>query len=150
MVIHSNRTVLPGGIREAFVTVENGIITAIDQTLPERAMPVLVEAGDDILMPGVVDPHVHINEPGRTAWEGFETAGKAAIAGGVTMLVDMPLNASPVTTTVAAFEAKLAAVDNQLQTNIGFWGGLIPGNTHEIEGLIKKGVLSSILLARSP
>ncbi len=92
-------------------------------------------------MPGVIDPHVHINEPGRTDWERFDTATKAALAGGITTLVDMPLNSSPVTTTVKAFEEKLLAAKNQLHTNCGFWGGIIPGNENEIEPLIEKAVL---------
>ena len=92
-------------------------------------------------MPGVIDAHVHINEPGRTDWEGFETATAAAAAGGVTTIVDMPLNASPVTTTVKAFEEKLAAAEDKLQVNCGFYGGLIPGNIADIEPLIKAKVL---------
>jgi allantoinase len=92
-------------------------------------------------MAGLIDPHVHINEPGRTDWEGFKTATKAAIAGGLTTLVDMPLNSSPVTTTVKAFEAKLLAANKNLHTNVGFWGGIVPGNEGEIEELIEKGVL---------
>lgn len=92
-------------------------------------------------MAGVVDPHVHINEPGRTEWEGFDTATKAAIAGGVTTLVDMPLNSSPVTTSAKAFEEKLKAAQRKLHTNVGFWGGVVPGNEKEIELLIDKGVL---------
>ena len=92
-------------------------------------------------MPGVIDPHVHINEPGRTDWEGFDTATKAALTGGITMLVDMPLNSSPVTTTAMAFDEKINAARDQLHTNCGFWGGIIPGNENEIERLIEKGVL---------
>src|ERR1041385_1628205 len=92
-------------------------------------------------MPGVIDPHVHINEPGRTEWEGFDTGTKAAIAGGITSLVEMPLNASPVTTTVKAFEEKINAAKQHLHTNCGFWGGVIPGNTNDMEPLIGKGVL---------
>ena len=96
---------------------------------------------DKILMAGLIDPHVHINEPGRTDWEGFDTATKAAIAGGITTLVDMPLNSSPVTTSVIAFKQKLLATQQQLHTNCGFWGGLVPGNDIEIEKLIQQGVL---------
>ena len=92
-------------------------------------------------MPGIVDPHVHINEPGRTEWEGFNTATKAALAGGITSLVEMPLNASPVTTTVGSFEKKIASTDSNLDCNCGFWGGIVPGNENEIEPLIQKGVL---------
>ena len=92
-------------------------------------------------MAGVVDPHVHINEPGRTEWEGFDTATKAATAGGITTLVDMPLNSSPVTTTAKAFDEKVKATNGQLHANCGFWGGVVPGNEKEIEPLIEKGVL---------
>ncbi len=141
VVIHSNRTVLADGIREAYVVIENGLIKDVCQRMPEGAGYRLVEVNDQLLMPGLIDPHVHINEPGRTDWEGFNTATKAAIAGGITTVVDMPLNSSPVTTSVKAFEEKLAATCNQLHTNVGFWGGIIPGNENEIEGLIAKGVL---------
>src|SRR6185295_3404393 len=96
---------------------------------------------DKVLMAGIIDPHVHINEPGRTDWEGFDTATKAAIAGGITTLADMPLNSSPVTTTANAFDKKINATKNQLHTNCGFWGGIIPGNENDIEPLIEKGVL---------
>ena len=140
-MIHSNRTVLPGGIQEAFVLVENGLIKEVYQHMPEGNGYSYIEVNDQLLMPGVIDPHVHINEPGRTDWEGFNTATRAAIAGGITTLVDMPLNSSPVTTTVKVFEEKLAATHHQLHSNVGFWGGVIPGNENEIEGLIKKGVL---------
>ena len=140
-MIHSKRAVLPGGIQEAFVTIANGQITGISKTMPAGSGYQLVEVGNRLLMPGVIDPHVHINEPGRTGWEGFDTATKAAIAGGVTTIIDMPLNASPVTTTVKAFDKKLIATNGKLHTNTGFWGGVVPGNQDEIEGLIKKGVL---------
>lgn len=97
--------------------------------------------GDNIIMPGVIDVHVHINEPGRTEWEGFETATQAAAAGGSTTIIDMPLNASPVTTTVEAFNKKLAAAENKLNVNVGFYAGLIPGNTKHLEALIQRGVV---------
>src|SRR5438552_13720131 len=135
--IHSNRVVTPTGIIEATVTIKNGLIEEIVQGKIDNA----IDIGEKVLMPGVIDPHVHINEPGRTEWEGFDTATRAAIAGGITSLVDMPLNASPVTTTVAALEAKLRATRDQLHTNCGFWGGIIPGNQNELEGLVEKGVL---------
>jgi len=92
-------------------------------------------------MAGIVDPHVHINEPGRTDWEGFDTATKAATAGGITTLVDMPLNSLPVTTTAKAFDEKVKAASGKLHANCGFWGGVVPGNEREIEPLIEKGVL---------
>jgi allantoinase len=92
-------------------------------------------------MPGIIDAHAHINEPGRTEWEGFNTATRAAAAGGITTVVDMPLNASPVTTTLKAFNIKLDAAKNKLQVNVGFYGGLIPGNADHLEDLINAGVL---------
>ncbi len=141
MAIHSNRTITPQGVTACYVLLSEGIITDVTDTLPKDFEGELFDVKDSVLMPGVIDPHVHINEPGRTNWEGFNTATKAAIAGGITTLVDMPLNTSPVTTTVKAFEAKLTATKNQLHTNCGFWGGIIPGNENEIEGLIKAGVL---------
>lgn len=141
IAIHSKRVILPQGMKEAIVLVEDGLIKDIVTILPPNHGYKLIDAGNKVLMPGVIDPHIHINEPGRTDWEGFDTATKAAIAGGLTTLVDMPLNSAPVTTTVAAFEEKLAATTGKLHTNVGFWGGIIPGNTDEIEGLIAKGIL---------
>lgn len=138
---HSKRVVLPGGIREAVVLVDDGLIKDIVVAVPLSEHIEVIELGNKILMPGVTDPHVHINEPGRTEWEGFDTATKAAIAGGVTTLVDMPLNSSPVTTTAAAFDEKVKAAQGKLHTNVGLWGGVIPGNDNEIEALVQKGVL---------
>src|SRR5688572_26959200 len=139
--IHSRRTLTPGGIKDATVIISNGLITEVIGGLPVDFNYELIDIDNKVLMPGIVDPHVHINEPGRTDWEGFDSATKAAIAGGITSLVDMPLNASPVTTTVKAFEEKLLAAEKSLHTNCGFWGGIIPGNEADIEPLIKKGVL---------
>lgn len=144
--IISNRTITPDGIKKAAVLIKKGKIADVLEELPEGDFPV-TNVGDNVLMPGIVDPHVHINEPGRTNWEGFDTATKAAIAGGITSLVEMPLNASPVTTTAKAFEEKIKAcfdklsMTNKLHCNVGFWGGIIPGNEKEIEPLIEKGVL---------
>src|SRR5436190_12114442 len=92
-------------------------------------------------MPGLVDTHVHVNEPGRTDWEGFETATRAAAAGGVTTIVDMPLNSIPATTTLAGLEEKLAAAAGQLTVDVGFWGGVVPGNTSELAKLWDAGVV---------
>ncbi len=138
--ILSNRTITPDGVKKAVVLIEQGKIAAITNEIPQGNFPI-EDIGDNVLMAGIVDPHVHINEPGRTDWEGFDTATKAALAGGITSLVEMPLNASPVTTTVKAFEEKLKATERKLHTNCGFWGGIIPGNEKEIEPLIEKGVL---------
>lgn len=138
--IKCNRILTPEGIKQGAVLIKDGLIVDIVTTLPDDSHEI-IDIENSVLMPGVTDPHVHINEPGRTAWEGFETATKAAITGGITMLVDMPLNASPVTTSVAALEKKLASTENKLHTNCGFWGGVVPGNENEIEGLIKEKVL---------
>ena len=137
--IKSKRIITPQGERPGIVLIKNGTIIDIVSSLDNEDR--VEDVGDKVIMPGVVDPHVHINEPGRTEWEGFDTATKAALAGGITSLVDMPLNSSPVTTTVKAFDEKLSAAKGQLHTNCGFWGGIIPGNENEIEPLIEKGVL---------
>ena len=155
--IISNRTITPEGIRKAAVLIKDGKIEDVLDELPEGDFSV-TDIGDRVLMPGIVDPHVHINEPGRTDWEGFDSATKAAIAGGITTLVEMPLNASPVTTTARAFDEKIKAASvtlslpapprrwskgdsTKLHCNCGFWGGVIPGNEKDIEPLIERGVL---------
>jgi allantoinase len=121
------------------VVVEDGRVAA-HAAVPPAGVPV-VDVGPLVLMPGVVDTHVHVNEPGRTAWEGFATASEAAAAGGVTTLVDMPLNSIPVTTTVDALRAKRAAAHGQLRVDCGFWGGVIPGNEAELAPMTAEGAL---------
>lgn len=138
--IKSKNIVTTTGIRPGVVRIEGGRIAAI---LPENeplSGPV-TDLGERALLPGLIDPHVHLNEPGRTDWEGFDTGTRAALAGGLTSLVDMPLNSSPVTTSVANFEQKLAATAGKLHVNCGFWGGIVPGNAAEVEPLIARGVL---------
>ena len=100
----------------------------------------VLDFGDSVVMPGLVDTHVHVNEPGRTEWEGFETAGRAAAAGGVTTLVDMPLNSVPATTSVEALAAKAAAATRRAFVDVGFWGGMVPGNTGRLAGMAELGV----------
>jgi allantoinase len=141
MAIHSKRVLLPGGVEEATVFVEEGRIKGVVRGLAVSEGIQLVDAGEKIVMPGVIDPHVHINEPGRTDWEGFETATCAAAAGGITLLVDMPLNSSPVTTSVAALHRKREAAEGKLYCDCGYWGGVVPGNEKDIEPLIAGGVL---------
>ena len=102
--IYSEQCWIDGKLQAATIAIEGGLITAI---LPYKTKDATAVSG--VLMPGAIDAHVHVNEPGRTEWEGFYTATQAAAAGGITTIVDMPLNASPVTTTLAAFEEKLAA-----------------------------------------
>jgi allantoinase len=138
--IKSTNIILPEGVVKGLIVIENGVIADI-LSYDSSVGHTIEDVGDKVVMPGVIDPHIHINEPGRTDWEGFDTATKAAIAGGLTTLVDMPLNSAPVTTTAAAFKEKLLAAAAQLHTNVGFWGGIVPGNTDEIEPLIKMGVL---------
>ncbi|HZI52134.1 MAG TPA: allantoinase AllB [Chitinophagaceae bacterium] len=140
VAIKSDRIITPDGIRNATVLIKDGKIADVAAKVPEGHFPV-IDVGNSVLMAGVVDPHVHINEPGRTEWEGFDTATKAATAGGITTLVDMPLNSLPVTTTAKAFDEKVKATNGQLHANCGFWGGVVPGNEKEIVPLIEKGVL---------
>ena len=141
LAIKGNNLLLPDGLSSGLILLKDGKIADILTSLDYTIDTVVVDAGNNIVMPGVIDPHVHINEPGRTEWEGFDTATKAAAAGGITTLVDMPLNSSPVTTSAKKFELKLQEAKNNLHVNCGFWGGVIPGNTNELEGLIEKGVL---------
>lgn len=140
LAIQGNAILTPEGIKKGVVLISKGKVADIVDALPAGVRRV-TDTGDKLLMSGIIDPHVHINEPGRTDWEGFDTATRAALAGGITTLVDMPLNASPVTTSAKAFDEKLKAAAPHMHTNIGFWGGIIPGNTHEIAPLIDKGVL---------
>jgi allantoinase len=137
--IASQRIVTPIGVRSGILLLNGNKIEDLVTELPGKDYTI-EDLGDLVLMPGIIDPHVHINEPGRTDWEGFDTATKAALAGGITSLIEMPLNASPVTTTVKAFEEKIKVTKGKLHCNCGFWGGVIPGNEKEIEPLIEKGV----------
>src|ERR1051325_7245704 len=141
LVIRGNRVVLPGSVAPASIHILDTTIADIraydDVT---DSCPVIDAAPESIVMPGLVDTHVHINEPGRTDWEGFATATRAAAAGGITTLIDMPLNSSPVTPRVAALHAKRAAAAGQLWVDVGFHGGVVPGNADQIEPLIAEGV----------
>jgi allantoinase len=139
-VIRGTRIVLPDLLRPASIHIAHGTIVRIAayEDAPEQAD--LIDLGDLVVSPGIVDTHVHVNEPGRTGWEGFETATCAAAAGGVTTLVDMPLNSIPATTTVRGLGAKREAADRRCHVDVAFWGGVVPGNTGELEGLIDAGV----------
>lgn len=141
VVIYSERVVLPEEIGAFSITIVNGKITAIQKGKIEPQDMSFYDYKDLVIMPGIVDPHVHINEPGRTEWEGFYTGTTAAAAGGITTLVDMPLNSSPVTINVQELEKKLAATKDKLHVNSGFWGGIIPGNTADLLPLAAAGVL---------
>jgi allantoinase len=137
--IRSKRVVTPEGVRAATVRIRNGVIEAITGYNDFPSGKHTYDAGESAVMPGLVDTHVHINEPGRTDWEGFETATRAAAAGGVTTLIDMPLNSIPATTTAAALETKQTAARKKCWVNVGFWGGVVPGNTSELRALHQAG-----------
>ena len=139
--IKGNNLLLPNGISPGLILVKGGKIEDVLFSLDYSIDTKLEDAGQNLVMAGVIDPHVHINEPGRTEWEGFDTATRAAATGGITMLVDMPLNSSPVTTSVKNLEQKIKATAQQLHVNCAFWGGVVPGNTNELEGLLESGVL---------
>jgi len=140
IVIRGLHMVFPDGERAADLGLEGETIGAVG---PHGALSGdrVIDVADLLVMPGAVDTHIHINEPGRTEWEGFVSATRAAAAGGVTTLVDMPLNSAPVTTTREAFALKQSASEGKLSVDVGFWGGIVPGNAGELEGLIDAGVL---------
>jgi allantoinase len=137
--LRSERVVQPHTVGPAVVVVRDGVIEGVVSDAPADAE--LVDFGALAISPGIVDCHVHMNEPGRTEWEGFATATRAAAAGGVTTVVDMPLNSIPVTTSRAALEAKLAAAEGQCFVDVGFWGGVVPGNAVDLPALAEGGVL---------
>ena len=139
-IIVSERVVTPGGVRAAAVFVRNGRIAAVAAHDDRPAGVRTVDIGERVLLPGLVDTHVHINEPGRTDWEGFETGTRAAAAGGVTTIVDMPLNSIPATTTAEGFDAKAAAARGRCQVDVGLWGGVVPGNVSSLGALARRGV----------
>lgn len=141
LVIRGEKVVTPEGVRSASIHIQEGRIAAIAGGGEFPRGTSVFDAGRSIVMPGLVDAHVHINDPGRTDWEGFATATRAAAAGGVTTLVDMPLNSIPATTTLDAFRAKLAAAQGNCWVDVGFWGGVVPGNAAQIRPLFDAGVL---------
>ena len=138
--LHSTRVITPTGVIEATLILADGKIRDVLLGRFEREGVSFESFGDKVIMPGMIDAHVHINEPGRTEWEGFETATKAAAAGGITTLIEMPLNASPVTTTVEALKLKSDAAKGKLHVNVGFYGGVIPDNIDDLDGLLNAGV----------
>jgi allantoinase len=142
LIIRGQRVVLPDSTGPASIHIHNGSISSISSYDDVNSNCEVVEAArTSIVMPGLVDTHVHINEPGRTDWEGFATATRAAAAGGVTTLVDMPLNSVPPTTTAAGFQAKIEAARGQCYVDVAFWGGVVPGNTSELAALKEAGVV---------
>src|SRR5438128_423142 len=141
VIVRSSRVVLPDAVRPASIQIENGRIVAVDVGSARLSRADDDEDfGDLVISPGLVDTHVHVNEPGRTEWEGFDTATRAAAAGGVTTIVDMPLNSVPATTSVAALEAKRAAARGKCHIDVAFWGGVVPGNAGGLDALVDAGV----------
>lgn len=141
-VFRGHRVVSERGFGPATVHVRAGVIERVDDVHDVPRDAEVIDVGHLVLMPGLVDTHVHVNEPGRTDWEGFASATKAAAAGGVTTILDMPLNSIPATTTVAALEAKRRAAEGQCWVDVGFIGGVVPGNEADLEPLHDAGVLA--------
>lgn len=140
LLLRGQRIFLEGSFRPAAIAVRDGKIAAVEEHDSARPAMSDEDFGELTVLPGLLDTHVHINDPGRD-WEGFASATRAAAAGGVTTLIDMPLNSSPVTTTVAALERKLEAMRGRCRVDVGLWGGLVPGNLAHLEPLLDAGVL---------
>ncbi|MFB7211328.1 allantoinase AllB [Streptomyces sp. NPDC056255] len=137
----STRVITPEGARPASVTVADGrIVDVLPHTAEVPAGARLVDVGDDAVLPGLVDSHVHVNDPGRSEWEGFWTATRAAAAGGITTLIDMPLNSLPPTTTVDNLRVKQEVARSKAHIDTGFWGGAIPSNLKDLRPLHEAGV----------
>jgi allantoinase len=139
LALASTRVVTPDGERPGVVLVRDGRI--VDVVPPADAPAEREDLGDHVLLPGLVDSHVHLNDPGRAHWEGFDTGTRAAAVGGVTTLVDMPLNCLPPTTTVDALRQKVAACQGRTHVDVAFWGGVVPGSEEHLEALHRAGVL---------
>jgi allantoinase len=140
LVVRARRVVLPDGERAATVHTEDGRITAVT-AFDDAPSSAVTLADDEVLLPGLVDSHVHVNEPGRTEWEGFASATRAAVAGGVTTIVDMPLNSIPATTTLEALHVKRQVAEGQVAADVAFWGGAVPGNLDQLRPLHEAGVV---------
>lgn len=141
VLLRAARAIVGGGERSVAVRIREGVIAALEPyDAPAGAAQVVELAEDEVLLPGLVDTHVHVNEPGRTDWEGFASATRAAAAGGVTTIVDMPLNSIPPTTTASALAQKQAVARDQVWVDVGFWGGAVPGNLPDLADLHDAGV----------
>lgn len=141
LVIRSRRVAAKSALGPASVHVRNGKIERVGEWADVPQGGPVLDVGDAVIMPGVVDSHVHINEPGRTQWEGFETATRAAAAGGVTTLVDMPLNSIPPTTSVRGLLEKAEAAEGKCAVDLGLWGGAVSGNAAELRPMLEAGAL---------
>lgn len=147
LIVRGQRVLTPDGIRPASVGIQDGKIIAIgpyqdavSPAGPPSPAHTVQLAADEVLLPGLTDTHVHVNEPGRTRWEGFASATRAAAAGGITTIIDMPLNSIPPTTDPAALNAKRESARGQIYVDVGFWGGAVPGNAGQLGPLSEAGV----------
>ncbi|MFK7802628.1 MAG: allantoinase AllB [Anaerolineae bacterium] len=141
-VLQGERVVFPDGERPGAIYVENGRIRAMGRRHQFAGYEETIDVGSRVIMPGMIDVHVHINEPGRTDWEGFATATRAAAAGGTTTLVDMPLNSTPVTTTVENFQQKLDSAEGQLAVNVAYHAGVIPRHAEHLDQVLQMGAIA--------
>ncbi|PSR21533.1 MAG: allantoinase AllB [Sulfobacillus acidophilus] len=141
LIIRNGNVVLPQGVSRVEIGIRDGKIACIANRISEDANDV-VDASNQYVIPGMIDTHVHISEPGRTGWEGFATGSQALAAGGVTSYIEMPLNALPATTNKAALNLKIEAAKNQNYVDYGFYGGLVPGNLDDLEELAQAGVFA--------
>jgi allantoinase len=142
LIIRGRKVVTSETVAPASIHIRNGVIVAVGAYDEVPSTCEVIDAGENsVVMAGLVDTHVHINEPGRTEWEGFQSATLAAAAGGVTTIVEMPLNSIPPTTTLENFQTKLAAAEGKCSVDVGFWGGVVPGNTSELSRLADAGVV---------
>tara|TARA_R110002049_G_scaffold2750_8_gene22211 strand:- start:147082 stop:148380 length:1299 start_codon:yes stop_codon:yes gene_type:complete len=143
LVLRSRRVVLPSGTRAADISIGDGVIQSVDDHGQTRALDSVEDCGDDLILPGLCDTHVHLNDPGRESWEGFRSGTLAARAGGICTVVDMPLNSSPVTTTVAALRQKQAAADGKLFVDVALHAGVIPASALTVCEIIDAGAIAA-------
>jgi allantoinase len=138
VVVRSQRVVTPSGVQPASIRIDGGTISDVRPSTAGGSGEV-IDYGNLVISPGLVDSHVHANEPGRTEWEGFQTATRAAAAGGITTIVDMPLNSIPATTTVDALRTKARALAGQCHVDVALWGGVVPGNLAQLQPMLEAG-----------
>ncbi|MFT5196776.1 MAG: allantoinase, partial [Candidatus Promineifilaceae bacterium] len=141
-VLQGERVIFPDGERPGSLYIADGRIKAVGRRHQFAGYEEVIDVGNRVIMAGMIDAHVHINEPGRSDWEGFVTATRAAAAGGTTTLVDMPLNSSPVTTTVENFQLKLDAAEGKLAVNVGYYAGVIPNHAKQLDEVLSMGAMA--------
>jgi allantoinase len=139
LALSSKRVMISGNPKPATLLVSDGKIQEIAEYDWAGDVTARLDVGDELVMAGVVDTHAHINEPGRTDWEGFETATRAAAAGGITTVIDMPLNSIPATTSLASLLEKIKTTEGKCSIDFGFWGGVVPGNAGELKAMVENG-----------